>query len=68
MPTIPRSQFSNWGLWEDDAWDYAADTKGYTDGLTLELNQENFTLRYGIFRPPQVANGGQLESSLDPRV
>jgi high affinity Mn2+ porin len=58
----PRSQFSNWGLWEDGAWDYPADTKGYTEGLALELNQENFTLRYGIFRPPANANGGELDT------
>jgi high affinity Mn2+ porin len=58
----PRSQFSNWGLWEDAAWDYPADTKGYTDGLTLELYQPNWTLRYGIFRPPANANGGQLDT------
>ena len=61
----PRSQFTNWGLWENDAWDYAADTKGYTDGLALELNRENFTIRYGIFRPPSVANGGQLDTHYD---
>jgi high affinity Mn2+ porin len=57
----PRSQFMNWGLWEDTAWDYAANTKGYTDGLTLEWNQKYSTLRYGIFRPPENANGGQLD-------
>ena len=58
----PRSQFTNWGLWEDTAWDYPADTKGYTDGLTVELYQPNWTLRYGIFRPPANANGGQLDT------
>jgi high affinity Mn2+ porin len=58
----PRSQFMNWGLWEDAAWDYPANTKGYTDGLTLEWNQKWSTLRYGIFRPPENANGGQLDT------
>jgi high affinity Mn2+ porin len=61
----PRSQFTNWGLWEDDAWDYAADTKGYTDGLSMELNQKDWTLRYGIFRPPANANGGELDTHWD---
>jgi high affinity Mn2+ porin len=61
----PRSQFTNWGLWEDDAWDYAANTKGYTDGLALEFNRKNYTMRYGIFRPPGVANGGLLDTHWD---
>ena len=58
----PRSQFQNWALWEDTAWDYPADTKGYTEGLTLELNQPDQTFRYGIFREPHVANGGELDN------
>jgi high affinity Mn2+ porin len=58
----PRSQFTNWSLWEDTAWDYPADTKGYTDALSLELNQQNWTLRYNIARPPSTANGGQLDT------
>ena len=57
----PRSQFQNWALWEDTAWDYPADTKGYTEGLTLELNQPDQTFRYGIFREPRAANGGELD-------
>ncbi len=58
----PRSQFQNWALWEDTAWDYSADTKGYTEGLTLELNQPDQTFRYGIFREPHAANGGELDN------
>jgi high affinity Mn2+ porin len=58
----PRSQFQNWALWEDTAWDYPADTKGYTEGLTLELNQPDQTFRYGIFREPRDANGGELDN------
>lgn len=57
----PRSQFTNWGLWEDAAWDSPGNTQGYTDGLTLELNQKNDTIRYGIFRPPGAADGGRLD-------
>ncbi len=58
----PRSQFQNWALWEDTAWDYPADTKGYTEGLTLELNGPDQTVRYGIFREPRAANGGELDN------
>jgi high affinity Mn2+ porin len=61
----PRSQFMNWALSDDTAWDYPANTKGYTQGLTLELNQKNSTLRYGIFRPPANANGGHFDTHFD---
>lgn len=57
----PRSQFLNLGLVDNTAWDYPADTKGYTDGLAIEFNQKNYTLRYGIFREPETANGGALD-------
>ena len=58
----PRSQFMNWGLWENTAWDYAGDIQGYSQGLALELNSKAHTLRYGIFRPPQNANGGRFDT------
>ncbi len=32
----PRTQFLNWSLMDSGAWDYAADTRGYTLGLYLE--------------------------------
>jgi len=35
----PRTQFWNWALWEGSAWDFAADARGYTQGVVLELNQ-----------------------------
>ena len=28
-----RTQFMNWSLWQNTAWDYAADTRGYTYGF-----------------------------------
>src|SRR5450756_398818 len=32
----PRTQFNNWSLWANAAWDYPADTRGYTWGSALE--------------------------------
>jgi high affinity Mn2+ porin len=60
-----RSQFYNWSLADNAAWDSAADALGYTDGLALEANTSAATLRYGIFRPPAVANHGQLDTHYD---
>ena len=52
----PRTQFMNWALVNNEAWDYAADAVGYTTGLAVELNQPNWTLRYGVFQVPATAN------------
>ena len=60
----PRTQFLNWALVDDGAWDYPADSKGYTGGFTAEWTQASHTLRYGIFMEPRVAN----ELPLDSRV
>ena len=55
----PRSQFLNWTLMGQGAWDYPADTRGYTWGFAGELYWEAWALRYGRFAEPLEAN--QLE-------
>ena len=52
----PRTQFMNWALMANQAWDYPADAIGYTTGIAVELNQPKWTLRYGFFQMPRVAN------------
>lgn len=52
----PRTQFLNWGLMANEGWDYPADSVGYTTGLAVELNQEQWTLRYGFFQMPRLKN------------
>jgi high affinity Mn2+ porin len=52
----PRTQFMNWALVNNEAWDYPADAVGYTTGLAVELNQPKWTLRYGLFLVPKIAN------------
>ena len=59
-----RTQFMNWSLFNDTAWDFAADTRGYTDGAMIAWINPTWTLRYGIYRMPYQANGQQLVSSL----
>ena len=53
----PRTQFMNWALVANEAWDYAADSLGYTTGAAVELNQPHWALRYGFFQMPGVQNG-----------
>jgi high affinity Mn2+ porin len=58
----PRGQFFNWALFTDGAWDYPADTRGYTEGGVVEFNQPIWALRYAAMAEPKVANGGTLDS------
>ena len=53
----PRTQFLNWGLVANVAWDYPADSIGYITGLALELNEPGWALRYGFFQVPRESNG-----------
>jgi hypothetical protein len=54
-------QFMNWTVDDNGAWDYAADTRGYTVGGLLEYDDRNWSARYGIFAMPTVANGIALD-------
>jgi hypothetical protein len=54
-------QFMNWSLVNNGAYDYAADTRGYTYGLIAELYDKNWTARFGGTLMPTVANGIQLD-------
>jgi high affinity Mn2+ porin len=56
-----RGQFMNWALLDAGAFDYAADAYGYTQGLSLELNQKHWALRWGAFLTPKVSNGIDMD-------
>jgi len=57
-------QFMNWAADNNAAFDYAADTRGYTYGLLAEYYDRSFVLRYGEMLMPKVANGLDLEWSI----
>ena len=54
-------QFMNWTVDNNGAWDYAADTRGYTVGGMAEYDDRAWSIRYGIFAMPTVANGIDLD-------
>ena len=60
----PRTQFLNWALMANEAWDYPADAIGYTTGLAVELNQPDWTLRYGFFQVPRFSNSLTAEDRI----
>jgi high affinity Mn2+ porin len=53
-------QFSNWTVDNNGAYDYAADTRGYTVGLTAEFEDRNWGFRFAEALMPKVANGIDL--------
>jgi high affinity Mn2+ porin len=59
----PRADFLNWSIVDSGAFDYAADSWGFTYGLALELRQENWTLRAGLFDLSNVPNSEILDST-----
>ncbi len=53
-------QFTNWTIDNNGAWDYAADTRGYTVGVTADYEDRNWGFRFAEGLMPKVANGIDL--------
>jgi high affinity Mn2+ porin len=60
----PRTQFINWSIMTHGAYDFAADSRGYTWGLALEYVDDAWALRGGRFVQPRESNG----LALDPKI
>jgi high affinity Mn2+ porin len=60
----PRSQFMAWGVMYNGAWDYPADTRGYTWGMVHEFNTRDWSVRYGAVAEPRTANGPRFDRRL----
>src|SRR5690349_19261870 len=54
-------QFTNWTIDNNGAYDYAADTRGYTYGLIVEYDTPRWSLRGAEALMPTVANGITLD-------
>jgi high affinity Mn2+ porin len=59
-----HSQFMNWTADNNGAYDYAADTRGYTVGALAEFQTLNWGVRFAELLMPTVANGQDLEFDL----
>jgi high affinity Mn2+ porin len=57
-----RTQFMNWGLMANEAWDYPADSLGFMTGMAAELNEPGWAVRYGFFQLPRTSNGMAQDS------
>jgi len=58
--TDTHFQFVNWTIDNNGAWDYAADTRGYTVGLTADYEDRNWGFRFAEALMPKIANGIDL--------
>ena len=56
----PRTQFLSWSLMDNGAWDYPANTRGYTPSAVVEYVTPNNEWRYGFSLVPLTANGQKI--------
>jgi len=57
-------QFLNWTVDNNGAWDYAADTRGYTYGAVAEYDDRQWSARYALGLMPTIANGIDFQWNL----
>jgi high affinity Mn2+ porin len=58
--TDTHLQFLNWSVDNNGAWDYAADTRGYTIGVVADYEDGNWGFRFAETLMPKFANGIDL--------
>jgi high affinity Mn2+ porin len=57
----PTERFFNWAMFASGAWDYPADTRGYTWGVLADLAIDWWSVRAGIALEPKTANGSAMD-------
>lgn len=62
--TDSNFQFMNWTVDNAGAYDYAADTRGYTFAAMLEYHDRWWVLRFAEALMPKVANGIHLDADI----
>lgn len=59
-----RTDFMNWGFLTHGAYDFAADSRGYSWGAAVEYYRHDWVLRAGRFAMPKESNGLALDLAL----
>jgi high affinity Mn2+ porin len=57
-------QYMNWTLDNNGAYDYAADTRGYTYAAMVEYDDRHWAVRFAEALMPKVATGSNLDADL----
>jgi high affinity Mn2+ porin len=61
----PRNDFLNWSIIDQGAFDYAANSWGYTYGAAGEWYQDWWTVRTGVFDMSTEPNSANLSNGID---
>ena len=59
-----RTQFLNYSFINNTAWDYAANTRGYTNGFVVSLFQPKWRLTFGGYQMITTANGSIFDEHI----
>ena len=62
--TDSNLQFMNWAVDNNGAFDYAADTRGFTFAALLEYHDKHHVIRFAEALMPKVANGIHLDADM----
>jgi high affinity Mn2+ porin len=62
--TDTNFQFLNWTVDNNGAYDYAADTRGFTFAALIEYYDKRFAVRFAEALMPKVANGIHLDADV----
>ena len=62
--TDSHLQFLNWTVDNNGSYDYAANTRGYTDGVIVEYDDHGWTARFAEALMPKAANGINLDADV----
>src|SRR6266403_903381 len=62
--TDSNFQFMNWTVDNNGAYDYAADTRGFTFAAMIEYHDRRWAARFAEALMPKVANGIHLDADL----
>lgn len=57
----PRADFLNWSIIDGGAFDYAADSWGFSSGATAEWVRGDWSLRAGFYAMSKLPNGETLD-------
>jgi high affinity Mn2+ porin len=57
----PRQTFMNMAFMTYASWDFPADARGYTYGLTAEMYWDDWVVRVGRILPPQNPNAATID-------
>jgi high affinity Mn2+ porin len=60
----PRVDFLNFAIWSSGAFDYPANSLGFTWGVSAELNQPNWSARLGYFLVPRTTDNDAYDLAL----